>query len=147
MCNPAVIPIALAIASAATAVYTTNEQNKATSAQAERQQDQINASAQEKTRQRMEEARALRASARASAAESAVAGNSLAMIETDIQAQAGQDVALIERNRRNGVEASTAEANARLRLSNAEMWSQIGSSAASGVSGAYDRYTIQSQGD
>ncbi len=147
MCNPAAIPIALAIASAATAVYTTNEQNKATTAQAERQQEQINASAQEKTRQRMEEARALRASARAAAAESAVAGNSLAMIETDIQAQAGRDVALIERNRRDGVDASLAEANARLRLSNAEMWSSIGASAGNGLSAVYNQYTIKSQGD
>ena len=90
-------------------MYGQDQNNKAIEEAAERQQEQINDQAAERTQQRMEEARALRSAMRASAAEAAVSGNSVELAN-DIMAQAGRDVALIEKNRRNGVVESGSEA-------------------------------------
>ncbi|WP_445392379.1 virion core protein, T7 gp14 family [Stenotrophomonas pavanii] len=101
-------------------MYQTKQNNEATEEMAQRQQDQINDAAAEKTNARMEEARAMRASFRASAAESAVSGNSVSILANDIMGQAGRDVALIDKNRRNGIVASGEESRARIRSNNAE---------------------------
>lgn len=122
MCEPTTIIMGtMAIIGAATAVYGMQQQKKATVQMAKKQQEQIDASAQAKKQERMEQARQLRATARAAAAEAGVAGNSVEHMLGDIMGQAGRDVSLIEVNRRNGVDASSAEANARLRVANAEM--------------------------
>lgn len=148
MCDGGVftVPIITAVLGAATAVYGVKKQNEGTQAMLDQQQSQIDASAVQKKQQRMEEARALRATARASAAEAAIGGNSFAMIETDIMGQAGRDLALIETNRRNGSLASASEANARTRVANAEAFAAIGGSLANGATSAYRNYTIR-QGD
>ncbi len=124
------------------AVYTKTEQNKATREMLDVQQKEIDASAATQKQQRMEEARALRATARAAAAESAVSGNSVDAIAVDIMGQAGRDVSLIETNRRNGTLASGAEAAARMRVANADMINSIGSTAVS----SYNNYTIKKNG-
>lgn len=128
------------------AVYANSEQKKATKEQMKVQQSEIDAAAQQKKQERMEEARALRASARAAAAESAIGGNSVDAMNLDIMSQAGRDVALIETNRRNGTLASSAEAAARIRMANAEMVSSISSSVAGGVNTSYSNYTAQKSG-
>lgn len=143
MCNPALIVMGIMVAGA---VYANSEQKKATEEQMKVQQAEIDAAAQQKKQERMEEARALRASARAAAAESAIGGNSVDAMNIDIMSQAGQDVALIETNRRNGTLASSAEAAARIRMANAEMVSSISSSVAGGVNTAYSDYTIKKNG-
>ncbi len=120
MCNPVAVQIGIAAVGAMTTMYQTNQNNKATEEMAQRQQDQINDQAAERTNARMEEARALRAQMRTAAAESAVSGNSVSILADDIMGQAGRDIALIEKNRRNGVAASGDEARARIRANNAE---------------------------
>lgn len=128
------------------AVYTKTEQNKATREMLDVQQKEIDASAATQKQQRMEEARALRATARAAAAESAISGNSVDAISADIMGQAGRDVSLVETNRRNGTLASSAEASARMRVANADMINTIGSSVAGGISSGYGNYTIKKNG-
>ncbi|MGO1069485.1 virion core protein, T7 gp14 family [Lysobacter sp. CA199] len=127
------------------AVYANGEQKKATKEALKVQQSEIDASAATQKNERMEEARALRATARAAAAEAAIGGNSVDAISIDVMGQAGRDVALIETNRRNGTLASSAEANARIRSANAEMVQSIGSAAATGMSG-YQNYMIRRKG-
>lgn len=145
MCDGGVIsiPLITAIVGAGVAVHGAREQKKATQAMLNQQQSEIDAAAVVKKQQRMEEARALRATARASAAEAAIGGNSLAMLEEDIMGQAGRDLALIETNRRNGTLASAAEASARIRVANAEALGTAGSGFVSGAGSAYNNYTIK----
>jgi len=119
------------VVGAMTTMYQTNQNNKAIEETAQRQQDQINDAAAERTQARMEEARAMRSSLRAAAAESAVSGNSVSVIANDIMGQAGRDVALIDKNRRNGIVASGEESRARIRSNNAEA---LGSVAQQGMS-------------
>lgn len=137
------MPIITAVIGAATAVYGVKQQNKATQVMLDQQQSEIDASAVQQKHQRMEEMRSLRATARASAAEAAIGGNTISMIETDIQGQAGRDIALIETNRRNGSLASASEANARTRVANAEAFASVGGSVVGGASSAYNNYTIR----
>lgn len=144
MCNPVAVQVGFAALSAVTAVYGQRQQNKAIEEAAARQQEQINDQAAERTQARMEEARALRSAMRASAAEAAVSGNSVELLANDIMAQAGRDVALIEKNRRNGVVESAAEARARIRSGNAEA---LGSVMQAGITAynnvqTYKRYAI-----
>lgn len=127
------------------AVYANGEQKKATKEALKVQQSEIDASAATQKNERMEEARALRATARAAAAEAAIGGNSVDAISIDVMGQAGRDVALIETNRRNGTLASSAEANARIRSANAEMVQGIGSAATTGAAG-YQNYMIRRKG-
>ncbi|WP_408953175.1 hypothetical protein [Lysobacter sp. Hz 25] len=127
------------------AVYANSEQKKATKDALQVQQAEIDASAATQKNERMEEARALRATARAAAAEAAIGGNSVDAISIDVMGQAGRDVALIETNRRNGSLASSAEANARIRGANAEMVQGIGGAATTGMSG-YQNYMIRRKG-
>jgi len=131
MCNPVAVQIGIAAVGAMTTMYQTNQNNKATEELAQRQQDQVNDAAAEKTQARMEEARAMRASFRAAAAESAVSGNSVSIIANDIMGQAGRDIALIDKNRRNGIIASGEESRARVRSNNAEA---LGGVAQAGMS-------------
>jgi len=131
---------------AATAVYSSEQQKKATEQQLKVQQSEIDASAAQKRNDRMEEARALRAAARAAAAESAIGGNSVEAISQDVMGQAGRDVALLETNRRNGTLASSAEAMARIRVANADMVNSIGSSVANGANSMYSNYQISKYG-
>lgn len=132
---------ASAILAAGAAVHGYQQQKKAVAEMAKVQQDQINDQAQQRTLDRMEEARALRAQARAAAAEAAVSGNSIDLLLDDITGQAGRDVSIIERNRRNGVLASDAEASARLRGAHAEMVGGVlGSATNFGIN--YSRYKI-----
>lgn len=119
MCNPVAVQVGIAAVSAMATMYGQDQNNKAIEEAAERQQEQINDQAAERTQQRMEEARALRSAMRASAAEAAVSGNSVELLANDIMAQAGRDVALIEKNRSNGVVESGSEARARIRTGNA----------------------------
>lgn len=144
MCEPTTI--ATVAVMVATSVYAAQEQKKATKAQLKVQQSEIDAAAATQKNERMEEARALRASARAAAAEAAIGGNSVDAISTDIMGQAGRDVALIETNRRNGTLASSAEANARIRVANAEMISSSGSAIAGGINTGYSNYLIRKNG-
>lgn len=132
MCELTTLTLVGMAVSAAGAVYMHNEQQKANAEMAEVQQQQINAQAAQKTQDRMAEARALRAQARAAAAEAGVAGNSVDIFLNDIMGQAGRDAALIETNRRNGVEASAAEESARSRSATAEMYGGLANTAASG---------------
>lgn len=134
MCEPATI--AFAAVSIATAAYGYRQQKKATEAMAVAQQQQIDAQAGQKTQERMEEARALRAQARASAAEAGVSGLSVNLMLDDIMGQAGRDAALIEVNRKNGIAASVAETSARNRGATAEFVGTVGNTAA----GAYRDY-------
>lgn len=120
MCEPTTLIAAGAIASAAVSVYGYQQQKKAIKQMAEQQQEQINDQATKRINDRMAEARALRSQARAAAAEAAVSGNSIDALFNDITAQAGQDVATMERNRKNGIAASEAEAGARMRGATAE---------------------------
>ena len=129
------------VVGALTAKQMQKQQQKATEAMAAVQQQQINDQAAQKTNDRMQEARRLRAQARASAAEAGVAGNSVDSLLDDIYGQAGRDVALIETNRKNGIAASEADAAGRIRMSKAEMWSGIVSSAANSYD-SYQRYRI-----
>ena len=130
MCNPVAVQVGIAAVSAMATMYGQDQNNKAIEEAAERQQEQINDQAAERTQQRMEEARALRSAMRASAAEAAVSGNSVELLANDIMAQAGRDVALIEKNRRNGVVESGSEARARIRTGNAEALGGVTATAA-----------------
>lgn len=144
MCNPIAVQAGIAAFSTMATMYGQSQQNKAISEAAARQQEQINDQAAERTQARMEEARALRSAMRASAAEAAVSGNSVELLANDIMAQAGRDVALIEKNRRNGVVESAAEARARIRSRNAEAFGsvmQIGANAYNNIL-TYKRYSI-----
>ncbi|MDO7934412.1 MULTISPECIES: virion core protein, T7 gp14 family [Xanthomonas] len=149
MCDGGVfsVPIAMAVIGAGTAVYQGKQQAKAIGEQMQAEQSQIDAKAQVDTLQRMAEARSLRATARASAAEAAIGGNSLQAIDNDIMAQAGRDVAMIEGNRERGVAASSADAAARTRVANAEMVGGVINTAASGATSAYSNYQIKKRGD
>lgn len=142
MCEP--VTIATLAIGAATAVYSHNQQVKAIEQATAAQQEQINAQAAQKTHERMQEARALRASARAAAAEAGVAGNSVDIFLNDIMGQAGQDVSLIETNRRAGVEASAAESRARSRAAQTQMYGQLAQTGLGAYSGYmdYKRYQI-----
>lgn len=140
MCEPTTIVLATtAVLSAAMAVRGANQQRHAVEAIAKQQQEQVNDQAQAKTQERMEEARQLRAQARASAAEAGVAGNSIDVLLDDVYGQAGRDVALIENNRRNGVAASSANAGARLREVNGQLASGLVGAAEQGAN-AYAVY-------
>jgi len=140
MCEPTTIVLATtAVLSAAMAVRGANQQRHAVEAMAKQQQEQVNDQAQAKTLERMEEARKLRAQARASAAEAGVSGNSIDVLLDDVYRQAGRDVALIENNRRNGVAASSANAGARLREVNGQLVSGLAGAAEQGAN-AYAVY-------
>lgn len=140
MCEPTTIVMATtAVLSAAMAVRGANQQRHAIEAQAKAQQQQVNDQAAQKTNERMEEARKLRAQARASAAEAGVAGNSIDVLLDDVYGQAGRDVALIETNRRIGVTASSEEARARMRGTNAELVTGLVGAASQGAN-AYVTY-------
>lgn len=143
MCDGGVVsvPLTMMVIGALTAKQMQKQQQKATEAMAAVQQQQINDQAAQKTNERMEEARKLRAQARASAAEAGVAGNSVDALLDDIYGQAGRDVALIETNRKNGIDASAADAAGRIRMSKAEMWSGVASSAVNSYD-SYQRYKI-----
>ena len=143
MCNPVAVQVGIAAVSAMATMYGQDQNNKAIEEAAERQQEQINDQAAERTQQRMEEARALRSAMRASAAEAAVSGNSVELLANDIMAQAGRDVALIEKNRRNGVVESGSEARARIRTGNAEALGGVMQSGANAYSNiqTYKRYS------
>ena len=140
MCEPTTIVMATtAVLSAAMAVRGANQQRHAIEAQAQVQQQQINEQAAQKTNERMEEARKLRAQARVSAAEAGVAGNSIDVLLDDIYGQAGRDTALIESNRSNGVDAFNEEARARMRETTAEMVTGLVGAASQGAN-AYATY-------
>ncbi len=126
----------MAAVAAASAIYGYQQQKKSITQMAKIQQSQIDSQSQQRTMDKMEEARKLRAEARASAAEAGVSGNSVQILMDDIEAQHLRDAALIETNRKNGVDASGAEASARLRSSRAEMYGQLGQAAGS-AAGAY----------
>lgn len=128
------------VVGALTAKQMQKQQQKATEAAAAVQQQQINDQAQQKTQERMEEARRLRAQARASAAEAGVAGNSIDVMLDDIYGQAGRDVALIEHNRKNGIDASEVEADSRNRMSRAEMWGSIAQTGSNSYDSFQDNY-------
>lgn len=141
------VPIAMAIIGAGTAVYQGKQQAKAIQKQMDNEQKQIDSKAQVDTNNRMAEMRALRATARASAAEAAVGGNSLMAIDSDIQAQAGRDVAIVEDNRKRGVETASIDAQARARVNKAETIGGAATSLAGGASSAYGNYQIKKRGD
>lgn len=148
MCDGGVfsVPIAMAVVGAGVAVHQGRQQAKAIAEQQQDRQKQIDAASQQQTNDRMAEGRRLRAAARAAAAEAAVSGNSLFAIESDIEAQTGRDVALIESNRKSGIESSLSETQSSLRSTRAEAISGAVGSAASGAQGAYSNYTIQKYG-
>jgi len=112
-----------------------NQQSKATASAARLQQEQVNAQAAERSDERIREARELRASLRASSAESGVAGNSIVLLGDDMMAQGGRDLALIDKNRRTANEAIKAEAKARIRASRAEAVRGIFGSTSNAVGG------------
>lgn len=144
MCNPIAVQAGIAAFSTMATMYGQSRQNKAIAEAAARQQEQINDQAAERTQARMEEARALRSAMRASAAEAAVSGNSVELLANDTMAQAGRDVALIEKNRRNDVAESAAKARARIARGNAEALGsimQIGENAYNNIL-TYKRYSI-----
>jgi len=143
MCDGGVfsVPIILAVVGAATAVYGMEQQKKSTEQMAQVQQDEIDATAQQKTQERMEEARSLRASARAGAAEGGVSGNSVSLLLDDVMGQAGRDAALIESNRKSGISASMAEADARNRSATSEAFRDVANSGVSAYSD-YSRHRI-----
>jgi len=97
------------------------QQAKAVAGAAAAQQEQVNAQAAERSDERIREARELRASLRASSAESAVGGQSIVLLGDDMMGQGGRDIALIDKNRRTANEAIKAEAKARIRASRAEL--------------------------
>jgi hypothetical protein len=146
MCDGGVfsVPIAMAIVGAGTAVYQGKQQAKALQEQMNQEQEVINKEASVATNEKLSEVRALRASARAAAAESAIGGNSLFGIQQEIEAQGGRDMAQIESNRKQGIHASTADTKARAKVAKAETLSSVTSYAAQGASGAYNNYKITS---
>lgn len=147
MCEPTTIALAAgAVLSAGAAVYQGRQAAKDIEQQMAQQQKQVDAQAQQQTNSRIEEARRLRATARAAAAEAAVSGNSLFAIESDIEAQAGRDVALIETNRKNGIESTELDANARLRANRAEAIGGVLSAGVSAGSAYAQNYTIKKYG-
>lgn len=123
MCNPAVIPIAMAVMSAAATAYGQSQQNKATKAQAEAateagqldvqqlktQMEQTNdAATREKLQRQLQTARE-RATIRVSQGEAGVAGgqSSIRVLNNSIM-QGSMDVSTIEANRANSVDQSKA---------------------------------------
>jgi len=114
------------------------QQAKAVAGASALQQQQINEQTAERTDARIREARELRASLRAQAAESGISGNSVTLMGDDMMGQAGRDVALLEKNRKHAVAASASEARARIRASRAEM---LGGLIQTGNS-AYSHYQI-----
>jgi len=113
-------------------------QAKAVAEASAAQQEQINDQTAERNDTRIKEARELRASLRAQAAESGVSGNSIALLGQDMLAQAGRDMALMDKNRKQAINASQAEARARLRAGRGELW---GGLLSTGMN-AYDKYQI-----
>jgi hypothetical protein len=130
------IPIILAIASAAAAVYSSNQQRHAVEDQMKQEQKQTNEAASAQTEDRMRAAREQRAAARAASAESGVSGNSADAVISDIQMQSGRDVSRIEKNRENGIAESTQQARARGDDINGQLTQSLISSASSAYSGA-----------
>lgn len=135
MCEVATATLISAGISAITAAYGYQQQKKATAQMALVQQEEISAQAQQRTQDRFEEARQLRAKARAAAAEAGIGGASVDALLQDIGGQAGRDVALIEANRRSGVRASQAEAAARNRSARTEFYGQLADAATTAYSG------------
>jgi cytoskeletal protein RodZ len=130
------IPIILAVASAAAAVYSANQQRHAVEDQMKQEQKQTNEAASAQTEDRMRAAREQRAAARAASAESGVTGNSADAVISDIQMQSGRDVSRIEKNRENGIAESTQQARARGDEINGQLTQSLISSASSAYSGA-----------
>jgi len=114
------------------------QQAKAVTGASATQQEQVNAQAAERSDERIREARELRASLRASSAESAVGGQSIVLLGDDMMGQAGRDLALIDKNRRTANQAVRAEAKGRIRASRAEL---LGGLIQTGSS-AYGQYLI-----
>lgn len=130
------IPIILAVASAAAAVYSANQQRHAVEDQMKQEQKQTNEAASAQTEDRMRAAREQRAAARAASAESGITGNSADAVISDIQMQSGRDVSRIEKNRENGIAESTQQARARGDEINGQLAQSLVSSASSAYSGA-----------
>ena len=136
------IPIILAIASAAAAAYSANQQKHAVEDQLKQEQKQVNEAASAQSEDRIRAAREARASARAASAESGVSGNSVDAVLNNIQMQSGRDVSRIEKNRENGIAETSQQAKARF----GEINGQLTQSLISSASSAYSGYSSASAG-
>lgn len=129
MCEPTTITVAIAAVSAATAVYTANQNKHAVEDQLKEQQKQTNQAASAQMEDRVKAAREARAAARAAAAESGVAGNSVDAQLNDIVFQASRNVSRIEKNRENGVTEAGIGASARIGEINGQLAASVIESA------------------
>ena len=135
MCNPAVPYIIMAVMTAATAVYSANQQKHATEKALKNQQQQVDQQAAASMDDRMRAAREQRAAARAASAEAGVSGNSADAVLNDIMMQSGRDVSRIEKNRENGITETSQQARSRVDEINGQLTASIANSAASAYSG------------
>lgn len=141
MCEPTtIVALTTAVVSAVTAVHQGRQQVKAIEAEQKVEAENIATQASIDTNARLSEARELRATARASAAEAAVSGNSLAAQEMQIEQGVGTDMAMIESGMRRNLDTSARSANARSKLARAEATGSVLSSAASAGLGVYGQY-------
>jgi hypothetical protein len=132
MCEPTTITaVTLAVVSAATAAYAANQNKHAVEDQLKEQQKQTNQAASAQMEDRVKAAREARAAARAAAAESGVAGNSVDAQLNDIVFQASRDVSRIEKNRENGYNEAGVGAAARIGEINGQLTASLISTGAS----------------
>lgn len=118
MCEPATITMGLLAVSSAYTLYSTKEnarrQERAFRKAQEVEEDQIRDQASVDANERNRQARAERARLRATSAESGVAGLSIDDILNDVDFQAGMDIANMETNLTNRVNASRTGLGSRL---------------------------------
>jgi hypothetical protein len=131
--------VGTAVATAATAAYSANQQKHALEDQAKVQQQQTDQSAMAQTDDRIKAAREQRAAARAASAESGASGNSTDAILNDIMMQSGRDVSRIEKNRENGQIETQQQARSRTAEINGQLVTGLVGAASQGAS-AYSSY-------
>lgn len=141
MCEPVSITMGImAVASAAAAVYSANQQKHATEDALKLQQKQTDEAASAQMDDRYKAAREQRAAARTASAESGASGNSTNAVLSDLLMQSGRDVSRIEKNRQNGQVENLQQARSRSSEINGQLISGLGSTASSAAPGVVQAY-------
>lgn len=134
-----IIMAAASAAGAAYSAYAANQQENAMEDAIKVNREQTNEAAAAQTNDQRRQARSMRATARAAAAQAGASGNSVTAMLNDISMQEGMNTARIEKNRVNAINSQASMGEIQLGRIQTQETSSIISSIGS-MAGAYNSY-------